>query len=57
MSRSVKAQMKYANKLNARFSAVVGDDDIKNGKVMLKNMETGESEEIDFSNLADQIKR
>lgn len=57
LSRSVKAQMKYANKLNARFSAVVGDDDIKNGKVMLKNMETGESEEIDFSNLADQIKR
>ncbi len=44
--RSVKAQMKYANKLAAKFSAVIGDDDITAGKVCVKNMLTGESAEV-----------
>ena len=41
--RSVKAQMKYANKLGAKYSMVLGEDEISNGKADLKNMETGES--------------
>ncbi len=39
--RSVKAQLKYANKINAEYTIVVGDDEIKNGSVKLKNMATG----------------
>ena len=42
-SRSVKAQMKYANKLGAGFSIVLGDDEISRNSVDIKNMETGES--------------
>ena len=38
-ARSLKAQMKYANKIGARFSAVVGDDDIAKGALNIKNME------------------
>jgi len=49
--RSVKAQMKYANKINAKFSAVIGDDDISSGKLTVKNMQSGESEEIAFGDL------
>ena len=41
--RSVKAQMKYANKLNAKFSIVLGDDEIDSGKAAVKNMSTGET--------------
>ncbi len=56
LERSVKAQMKFANKLDAKFSMVIGDDDIKNGKANVKNMQTGESEEIEFSKLSGFLK-
>ena len=56
LSRSVKAQMKYANKLQAKFSAVIGDDDISKNTAIIKNMTTGESQEVEFSNVADYLK-
>lgn len=46
VGRSLNAQMKYANKINAKFSAVIGDDDIKKGVVRVKNMETGEIDNL-----------
>ncbi len=42
-NRSVKAQMKFANKLGAKFSIVLGDDEIAQNRADMKNMETGES--------------
>lgn len=47
--RSVKAQMKFANKLGARYSMVLGDDEIAQNRGMLKNMESGESVEVEIS--------
>ncbi len=44
--RSVKAQMKFANKLGAKYSAVIGDDEIANAKINLKNMDSGEQTEV-----------
>lgn len=41
--RSLKAQMKYADKLGASFTAVVGGDELGKGEAMLKNMRTGET--------------
>ena len=41
--RSVKAQMKYANKLGAQFTAILGEEELKNGTVPLKNMADGSS--------------
>lgn len=49
MSRSVKAQMKFANKLNAKFSVIIGDDEVQKGSAMIKNMALGESAEIELS--------
>lgn len=40
--RSLKAQMKYADKLGADFSMVIGENEIRSGKAELKNMKTGE---------------
>jgi len=53
--RSVKAQMKYADKINAKYSVVIGDEEVKTGKVVLKNMQGG-SEDAVIENLADYIK-
>lgn len=47
--RSVKAQMKYANKLEAGYSIVIGDDEVSNNKASLKNMGTGEETNIELS--------
>jgi histidyl-tRNA synthetase len=42
MNRSLKAQLKYANKYPARFVAIIGDEEVVQGNVMLKNMDSGE---------------
>ena len=57
LERSVKAQMKYANKLGARFSTVIGDDDIANGTVSVKNMQTGETTSLKLTELNDFLKQ
>lgn len=44
--RSVRAQMKYADKLGAKFNMVIGDNEIDSGTAKLKNMETGEETEM-----------
>jgi histidyl-tRNA synthetase len=46
VGRGLKAQMKYADKIGARWVIVVGDNELETGRVQLKNMETGTSEEI-----------
>lgn len=46
MGRSVKAQMKYADKIKAQFSMVLGENELAENKANIKNMETGESCEI-----------
>ena len=46
MGRSVKAQMKFANKLGARFSAIIGDSELEAGTVKLKKMDDGTVTEI-----------
>ncbi len=46
VGRSLRAQMKYADKIGAKFSIVLGDNEIAENKAMLKNMETGEKKEV-----------
>ena len=55
MGRGLKAQMKYANKIGALFTAVIGDDDIEKGVVTIRNMQTGEESESDFMNFAENF--
>lgn len=53
LGRSVKAQMKYANKTGARFSMILGEDEVNSAKADLKNMETGETTSVSLT--ADEI--
>ena len=46
MGRSVKAQMKYADKIEAQFSMVLGENELAENKANIKNMQTGDSCEI-----------
>ncbi|MDR2267332.1 MAG: histidine--tRNA ligase [Christensenellaceae bacterium] len=48
MGRSLKAQMKCANKIGAKYVVVVGEDEISTGLIFLKNMKTGEEKAVDI---------
>ena len=50
MERSVKAQFKYADKIHAKFVAVIGGNELLDGVMSVKNMSTGESEKVAFEN-------
>lgn len=52
MDRSAKAQMKYANKIGAKFAAIVGDNEIQRKQVTLKNMNEHEQNEMAFDEIA-----
>ena len=45
-SRSLKAQMKYADKIGAAFTMVLGGDELESGRAVLKNMKTGEKKTV-----------
>ena len=54
--RGLKAQMKYADKIGAKFTAVIGDNEIENGKIKLKDMQSGEETELAFGELSAFLK-
>ena len=51
LDRSVKAQMKYANKIGACYSLILGENELDCGKVVVKHMTDGSQEEIELSRL------
>ncbi|MBQ8182851.1 MAG: histidine--tRNA ligase [Clostridia bacterium] len=46
VGRSIKAQMKFANKINSEFTVVIGDNELENGVAMLKCMDDGTQTEV-----------
>lgn len=55
IGRSVKAQLKYADKIKAKYSIIIGDTEIEDNKVILKDMESGEQKEILLSEILSEI--
>lgn len=53
MDRSVKSQMKYANKIGAKNTVILGPDEISSNKAQIKNMENGEQTEVELHSIAD----
>lgn len=53
--RGLKAQMKYANKIGASYTMVIGDDELAADKVSVKNMATGQQTQIALSNLVEDF--
>lgn len=53
--KGLKAQMKYADKIGASFTMVLGDNELETEKANLKNMENGEQTEVNLKNLSDDL--
>lgn len=53
--RNLKGQMKYANKLGAAFTAVIGDDEVASGEITLKNMTTSEQTKVRREDLVNAL--
>ncbi|MCB0278907.1 MAG: histidine--tRNA ligase, partial [Calditrichaeota bacterium] len=51
LNRSVKSQMKYANKLKCKYVIVIGENETKSGLVKLKDMGTGTEKEVKLDQL------
>lgn len=56
MGRGIKAQFKYADKIKAKYVAVIGSNELENGVVKLKNMADGSEQTVEFSRLAEVLK-
>ena len=57
VGRSIKAQMKYANKINSEFTVVIGDNELENGTAMLKCMEDGTQTEVSLEDFVECFER
>ena len=55
VGRSLKAQMKYADKIGAKYTMVLGDDEIAQGKAKVKNMDSGEVSEMELAEIAEDF--
>ena len=55
VGRSLKAQMKYADKIGAKYTMVLGDDEVAQGKAKIKNMDNGEATEMELADIADNF--
>ena len=53
--RSLKAQMKYADKTGAQYTAVLGDNELDTGEVTLKNMSDGSTSQVKLENYEDSF--
>jgi len=54
-SRSLKAQLRQANNLGATHTVIIGEEEIKTGTVVLRNMATSEQETVPVTQLAERL--
>jgi len=56
MNRSISAQMKYADAIGAKFALILGEREIEEGKILVRDLESGEQEEISFESLLEYLR-
>lgn len=57
LNRKIKGQMKQADRLNAKYTIVIGNQELENNSIAIKNMTTGESENIQLDQLINYFKK
>lgn len=55
LGRKMKAQMKSADRFKARYTAILGEDELAQGEIALKNMETGEQRTVKLDQLVEEL--
>ena len=53
LRRSLKAQMREAGRCKTETTIIIGDEELNNNKVIVKNMSTGEQQDIAISKVTD----
>ncbi|WP_310552023.1 histidine--tRNA ligase [Paenibacillus glufosinatiresistens] len=56
LGRKMKAQMKSADRLAARYTAILGEDELQRGEIALKEMATGDQKTVKLEELAEHLK-
>lgn len=56
LGRKMKAQMKSADRMKARYTAILGEDELERGEIALKSMETGEQRTVKLAELVNELK-
>lgn len=56
MGRSLKGQLKYANKRGFKYTVFIGPDELESGQTTVRNMQTGEQSEVQLSELVQYLK-
>ena len=54
--RGLRAQMRTANKLNARYVVMIGEDEISNGAATVRDMESGNQQSVPFPQLSEMLR-
>ncbi len=57
MNRSVGGQMKSADRMNATYTVIIGENELENKRATVRNMKSGEEQEIDIDNLVNSIEK
>ena len=57
MGRNIKNQFKYANRINAAKTIVIGADEIERNSFAIKDMETGSQTEVPMEKIIEEIKK
>ena len=57
LARNIKGQFKYADRLNARYTLVIGDNELDKGVVSLKNMAASSQREVAIEDIYKEINR
>jgi len=55
LDRKIKAQMKAADRLNAKFVAILGENELKENRILVKRMETGDQWEMNLENFIEKF--
>ena len=56
-AKSLKAQMRKAEKIGAKFVVIVGEEEFKQKKVILRNMESHDQVDVSLSEIVDKLKK
>ena len=57
LARNIKGQFKYADRLNAKYTVVIGENELAEGAVTLKNMEKSEQKQVKFEDLYEELSK
>src|SRR6056297_1363824 len=57
LNRSVRSQMKSADRMNADYTIILGEDELKNDSATIRNMKTGDEKSIKLSSLIEEMKQ